>query len=326
MKLTNCIESFDGYMWKREINVRDFIQHNYTPYYGDESFLQGPTAKTKALWDKLSEMFKTEREKGVYDAETKLPQTLTTYGAGYIDKENEVIVGLQTDAPLKRGIFPKGGIRMVESALKAYGYSLDPATKEIYTKYRKTHNEGVFSAYTKDIRAARHAHIITGLPDAYGRGRIIGDYRRIALYGVNNLIEEKKRFLDRLDIQEMTEECIQSREETSEQIKALGDFVKMCANYGFDVTRPAQNAREAGLDGVVCSPLEAGMVKEACGKEFLTITPGIRFADAGKDDQVRITTPARAREIGSDFIVVGRPITAAEDPVAAYERCMKEFA
>lgn len=245
MKLTNCIESFDGYMWKREINVRDFIQHNYTPYYGDESFLQGPTAKTKALWDRLSEMFKTEREKGVYDAETKLPQTLTTYGAGYIDKENEVIVGLQTDAPLKRGIFPKGGIRMVESALKAYGYSLDPDTKEIYTKYRKTHNEGVFSAYTKDIRAARHAHIITGLPDAYGRGRIIGDYRRIALYGVNNLIEEKKRFLDRLDIQEMTEECIQSREETSEQIKALGDFVKMCANYGFDVTVPAKNAREA---------------------------------------------------------------------------------
>lgn len=190
-------------------------------------------------------MFKTEREKGVYDAETRMPQSLTTYGAGYIDKENEVIVGLQTDAPLKRGIFPKGGIRMVEAALEAYGYKLDPAIKDIYTRYRKTHNEGVFSAYTSDIRAARHAHIITGLPDAYGRGRIIGDYRRIALYGVNNLIEEKKRFLDRLDIQEMTEECIQQREEISEQIKALKDFVKMCANYGFDVTRPAQNAREA---------------------------------------------------------------------------------
>ncbi|MBQ3655988.1 MAG: formate C-acetyltransferase [Bacteroidales bacterium] len=245
MKLSNCIDSFEGYIWKREINVRDFIQHNYTPYYGDESFLTGPTEKTKKLWDKLSEMFKTEREKGVYDAETKLPQTLTTYGAGYIDKENEVIVGLQTDKPLKRGIFPKGGIRMVENALKAYGYSLDPETKTIYTKYRKTHNEGVFSAYTPDIRAARHAHIITGLPDAYGRGRIIGDYRRIALYGVNNLIEEKKRFLDRLDIQEMTEECIQSREETSEQIAALKEFVVMCQNYGFDVTKPAQNAREA---------------------------------------------------------------------------------
>lgn len=245
MKLSNFIDHFDGYMWKREINVRDFIQHNYTPYEGDESFLAGPTEKTKKLWNQLSEMFKVEREKGVYDAETKIPQTLTSYGAGYIDKDNEVIVGLQTDAPLKRGIFPRGGIRMVESALEAYGYKLDPATKEIYTKFRKTHNEGVFSAYTPDIRAARHSHIITGLPDAYGRGRIIGDYRRIALYGIDNLIEEKKRFLDRLDIQEMTEDVIRQREETSEQIKALKDFVKMCASYGFDVTRPAQDAREA---------------------------------------------------------------------------------
>ena len=245
MKLTNQIEGFDGYMWKREINVRDFIQHNYTPYEGDGSFLVGPTAKTKAIWDKLTELFKIEREKGVLDAETKQPQTLVTYGPGYIDKDNEVIVGLQTDAPLKRGIFPKGGIRMVESALKAYGYELDPATKEIYTRFRKTHNEGVFSAYNADIRAARHAHIITGLPDAYGRGRIIGDYRRVALYGVDNLIEERKRFLDRLDIQEMTEECIRKREETTEQINALKRFVKMCAGYGFDVTRPAKNAREA---------------------------------------------------------------------------------
>ena len=245
MKLSNHTEGFAGYMWKREINVRDFIQHNYTPYEGDGSFLTGPTEKTKKIWEKLSEMFVTEREKGVYDAETCKPQSLDTYGAGYIDKENEVIVGLQTDAPLKRGIFPKGGIRMVETALKAYGYELDPMTKEIYTKYRKTHNEGVFSAYNKDIRNARHAHIITGLPDAYGRGRIIGDYRRVALYGVDNLIEERKRFLDRLDIQEMTEECIRRREETTEQINALKAFVKMCANYGFDVTRPAQNAREA---------------------------------------------------------------------------------
>ena len=245
MKLSNHTEGFAGYMWKREINVRDFIQHNYTPYEGDGSFLTGPTEKTKKIWEKLSEMFVTEREKGVYDAETSKPQSLDTYGAGYIDKENEVIVGLQTDAPLKRGIFPKGGIRMVETALKAYGYELDPMTKEIYTKYRKTHNEGVFSAYNKDIRNARHAHIITGLPDAYGRGRIIGDYRRVALYGVDNLIEERKRFLDRLDIQEMTEECIRRREETTEQINALKAFVKMCANYGFDVTRPAQNAREA---------------------------------------------------------------------------------
>ena len=245
MKIGNLQNDFAGFIWKREINVRDFIQHNYTPYTGDESFLEGPSEKTLKVWNKLTEMFKVERAKGVYDTETKLPQSIDTYGAGYIDKENEVIVGLQTDAPLKRGIFPKGGIRMVESALKAYGYELDPATKDIYTRYRKTHNEGVFSAYTADIRAARHAHIITGLPDAYGRGRIIGDYRRIALYGTDNLIEEKKRYLDRLDIQEMTEEVIQQREEISEQIKALKDFVKMCANYGFDVTKPATNAREA---------------------------------------------------------------------------------
>ena len=245
MKLSQCEESFRGYIWKREINVRDFIQHNYTPYEGDGSFLVGPTENTLALWNQLSKMFETERAKGIYDTETKKPQTLTTYGPGYIDKEKEVVVGLQTDAPLKRAIFPKGGIRMVETALKAYGYALDPETKEIYTTYRKTHNEGVFSAYTKEIRDARHAHIITGLPDAYGRGRIIGDYRRIALYGTDNLIEERLRFMDRLDIQEMTEECIRKREETAEQIQALKSFVKMCAAYGFDVTRPAQNAREA---------------------------------------------------------------------------------
>ena len=245
MKLTNQLNHFDGFIWKREINVRDFIQHNYTPYEGDESFLAGPTERTLRLWDKLSEMFKVEREKGVYDAEQKLPQTLTTYGPGYISQDDEVIVGLQTDAPLKRGIFPKGGIRMVETALESYGYKLDPETKTIYTKYRKTHNEGVFSAYTKEIRAARHSHVITGLPDAYARGRIIGDYRRIALYGVDNLIEEKKRFMDRLDVQELTEEIIQQREEIAEQIAALKRFVTMCANYGFDVTKPAQNAREA---------------------------------------------------------------------------------
>ena len=245
MKLTHQLNQYEGFIWKREINVRDFIQHNYTPYEGDASFLAPATERTLRLWDKLSEMFKVEREKGVYDAETRLPQTLTTYGAGYICKEDEVIVGLQTDAPLKRGIFPKGGIRMVESALEAYGYKLDAETKEIYTKYRKTHNQGVFSAYTKDIRDARHSHIITGLPDAYGRGRIIGDYRRIALYGVDNLIEEKRRYMERLDISEMDDETIRCREEIIEQIQALKDFVKMCEAYGFDVTRPAQNAREA---------------------------------------------------------------------------------
>jgi formate C-acetyltransferase len=236
---------FKGDVWKKEINVRDFIQNNYTPYTGDDTFLVPSSEKTRKVWNKLTEMFKVERERGVYDTETKLPQSITTYGPGYIDKENEVIVGLQTDAPLKRGIFPKGGIRMVENSLEAYGYHLDPMTKEIFTKYRKTHNEGVFSAYTEEMLAARRSAIITGLPDAYGRGRIIGDYRRVALYGTTILIEEKKHFQKRLDIQEITEEIIRSREEVTEQIRALQDFEKMCAGYGFDVTRPARDAREA---------------------------------------------------------------------------------
>jgi len=221
-----CWKGFNGEVWKREINVRDFIQRNYKPYDGDESFLAPSTEKTKKVWNKLTEMFKVEREKGVYDAETKMPQGIATYGPGYIDQENEVIVGVQTDAPLKRGIFPKGGIRMVENSLEAYGYKLDPMTKEIFTKYRKTHNAGVFSVYTDEMMAARRSAIITGLPDAYGRGRIIGDYRRVPLYGTTALIEEKKRFMIRLDIQEITEEIIQDREEIAEQISALKDFEK----------------------------------------------------------------------------------------------------
>ena len=236
---------FKGELWKKEINVRDFIQNNYTPYTGDDSFLKPSSEKTRKVWNKLTEMFKVEREKGVYDTETKFPQSITTYGPGYIDKDNEVVVGLQTDAPLKRGIFPKGGIRMVENSLEAYGYHLDPMTKEIFTKYRKTHNEGVFSAYTDEMLACRRSAIITGLPDAYGRGRIIGDYRRVALYGTARLIEDKKKFQKRLDIQELNDEIIRNREEVTEQIRALQDFEKMCAAYGFDVTRPAKDAREA---------------------------------------------------------------------------------
>ena len=236
---------FKGEQWRKEINVRNFIQHNYTPYTGDDSFLKPSSEKTRKVWNKLTEMFKVEREKGVYDTETKLPQSITTYGPGYIDKDNEVVVGLQTDAPLKRGIFPKGGIRMVENSLEAYGYHLDPMTKEIFTKYRKTHNEGVFSAYTDEMVAARRSAIITGLPDAYGRGRIIGDYRRVALYGTARLIEDKKVFQQRLDIQELNDEIIRNREEVTEQIRALKDFDKMCAGYGFDVSRPAKDAREA---------------------------------------------------------------------------------
>ena len=207
--------------WQDSINVSNFIKHNYTEYLGDESFLEGPTDNTKKLWDILSGMLKIEREKGIYDAETKIPSKIDAYGAGYISKDLETIVGLQTDAPLKRAIFPNGGLRMVENSLEAFGYTLDPTTKEIYEKYRKSHNAGVFSAYTPAIKAARHTGIITGLPDAYGRGRIIGDYRRVALYGVDRLIAERKREFDAYDPEEMTEDIIRDREEMFEQLEAL---------------------------------------------------------------------------------------------------------
>ena len=236
---------FIGELWKNEINVRDFIQCNYTPYTGDDSFLEDATENTKKVWNKLTEMFKVEREKGIYDAETKIPQAIDAYGPGYIDKDAEVIVGLQTDAPLKRGIFPKGGLRMVKNSLEAFGYEIDPLTEEIFTKYRKTHNEGVFSAYTDEMKACRKSGIITGLPDAYGRGRIIGDYRRVPLYGVDRLIEDKQQQMKVLEVAEMDDETIRRREEIFEQIKALKSFVKMGQAYGFDLSRPAENAKEA---------------------------------------------------------------------------------
>lgn len=303
---------FKGDAWKHEIDVRDFIQNNYTPYEGDESFLASSSEKTKKVWDKLTEMFKEERERGVYDTETKLPQTITTYGPGYIDRDNEVIVGLQTDAPLKRGIFPRGGIRMVENSLKAYGYELDPLTKEIFTKYRKTHNEGVFSAYTEDIRKCRHAHIITGLPDAYGRGRIIGDYRRVALYGTAALIEDRKIFQKRLQNREMTEDVIRLREELTEQIKALKDFEVMCAGYGFDVTRPAQNAREA-VQFVYLAYLAA--VKDQDGAA-MSIGRTSTFLDIyiERDLKAGVLTEAEAQELIDQMIIKLRIVRFLRTP------------
>ena len=231
--------------WNKVNDVTDFIRLNYTEYTGDESFLEGPTEATTALWKNLSEKFKIEREKGIYDTETKIPSQIDAYGPGYIDKDLEKIVGLQTDAPLKRAIFPNGGLRMVKNSLEAFGYKLDPETEEIYTKYRKTHNDGVFSAYTDEIKKARHTGIITGLPDAYGRGRIIGDYRRVALYGVDKLIEERQAEFKKRDSSEMTEELIRIREEIFEQIKALKALKRMAAAYGFDISKPASNAQEA---------------------------------------------------------------------------------
>jgi len=236
---------FQTSKWMKEINVRDFIQENYTPYMGDESFLTGATERTQALWDRVKNLMKTEREKGILDADTEVVSRITSHQAGYIDRELEQIVGLQTDKPLKRAIMPFGGVRVVKSSLEAYGYKLDPKTEEIFTKYRKSHNDGVFDAYTKEMRLARHSGIITGLPDAYGRGRIIGDYRRIALYGVDRLIDDKKAQLSSLEVDVIESSVIQLREEINEQIKALFELKEMAASYGFDISHPASNAQEA---------------------------------------------------------------------------------
>lgn len=228
-----------------EIDVRKFIQENYTPYEGDGSFLQPATERTKKLWNKVSDLMKEERQKGVLDCDTKKISSITAHGAGYIDRELEQIVGLQTDKPLKRAIIAFGGIRLAKRALESYGYKLDPDTEEVFKKFRKTHNDGVFDAYTDEMMKARSNAIITGLPDAYGRGRIIGDYRRVALYGINRLIEDKQREWRSLDSTILDESTIQLREEIKEQIKALNELKEMAKSYGFDLGLPAKNGQEA---------------------------------------------------------------------------------
>ena len=243
-------EQWNGFKkgdWQSEINVRDFIQHNYTPYEGDSSFLTTPTSKTTKLWNEVLELYKKEHDSkgGVLDIDTKTISTVSSHDAGYIDKDLEDIVGLQTDSPLKRAIMPFGGIRIVEKSCEAYDRKVDPEVEEIFHKYRKTHNDGVFDVYTPDIRAARSSHLITGLPDGYGRGRIIGDYRRVALYGVDYLIEEKKKELEVLNVDDLTQDIIREREEISDQIKALNELKVMALKYGFDISNPASNAKEA---------------------------------------------------------------------------------
>ena len=242
------IQEWNGFkkgVWETEINVRDFIQKNYTPYDGDDSFLAGPTKATSELWEQVLDLSKKEREAGgVLDMDTKTISTITSHGAGYLDKNKEKIVGFQTDKPFKRSLQPYGGIRMAKKACEDNGYKVDPEVEEFFTTHRKTHNAGVFDAYTPEMRACRTAHIITGLPDAYGRGRIVGDYRRVALYGVNRLIEDKeveKAFCR----QTMTEDVIRNREEISEQIRALKELIKLGEIYGFDISRPAKTAKEA---------------------------------------------------------------------------------
>ncbi|HEU4925724.1 MAG TPA: formate C-acetyltransferase [Vicinamibacterales bacterium] len=237
-------DGFQSGLWQKEINVRDFIQQNYESYDGDGSFLKPATARTTQIWTKLTAMFVEERKKGVLDV-SQIPSSITAHAPGYIDRENEVIVGLQTEAPLKRAIMPNGGFRLVVNALKAFGYEPDPNVVETFTKYRKTHNDAVFDAYTADVRRCRSSHVLTGLPDAYGRGRIIGDYRRVALYGVDRLIQRKKEEKNDLDLLPSSDDVIRDREELAEQARALGELKKMAAAYGFDISKPARTAREA---------------------------------------------------------------------------------
>lgn len=303
---------FVGGKWQQEINVRDFIQKNYTPYDGDSSFLAGPTEATTKLWQECCDLFKKERENGgVLDMDTKVVSTITSHGAGYIDKDLETIVGVQTDAPLKRSMQPFGGIRMAEGACSSYGYTVDPEVSEIFTKYRKTHNQGVFDAYTPEMRKARHAAILTGLPDAYGRGRIIGDYRRIALYGIDRLIQDKKEQHASID-GEMTAEKIQLKEELAEQVRALQEMAELGKIYGFDISKPARNAKEA-IQWLYFGYLAA--VKEQNGAA-MSIGRTSTFLDIyiERDLKDGIITESEAQEMIDHFIMKLRLVKFARTP------------
>ena len=303
---------FVGGKWQSEINVRDFIQKNYTPYDGDSSFLAGPTEATTKLWQECCDLFKKERENGgVLDMDTKIVSTITSHKAGYIDKSLETIVGLQTDKPLKRSLQPFGGIRMAETSCKSYGYEVDPEITEIFTKYRKTHNQGVFDCYTPEMRKARHAAILTGLPDAYGRGRIIGDYRRIALYGIDRLIEDKKEQHASLD-GEMRPEKIQLKEEIAEQIRALQEMAELGDEYGFDIRKPAKNAKEA-IQWLYFGYLSA--VKEQNGAA-MSVGRTSTFLDIFIERDLRngVITEAEAQEMIDHFIMKLRLVKFARTP------------
>ncbi|HEV8168073.1 MAG TPA: formate C-acetyltransferase [Pyrinomonadaceae bacterium] len=304
-------EGFNTGLWQSEINVRDFIQQNYDPYGGDESFLAPVTERTQKIWDQLNQLFVEERKKGVLDI-SQIPSSITAHDPGYIDRENEVIVGLQTDAPLKRAIMPNGGFRMVLNALKTYGYEPDPHIVETFTKYRKTHNEGVFDAYTADVRRCRSSHILTGLPDAYGRGRIIGDYRRVALYGVARLIEEKEDEKRALDTAMSTDEIIRDREELSEQVRALKELQQMATNYGFDISTPARTAREA-VQWLYFGYLAA--VKEQNGAA-MSLGRTSTFLDIyfQRDLNAGAITEQQAQEIVDDFVIKLRIVRFLRTP------------
>ena len=298
-------------LWQKQINVRDFIQQNYEPYEGDADFLASATERTKKLWQRLNELFLEERKKGVLDV-SPIPSSITSHAPGYIDRANELIVGLQTEAPLKRSIMPNGGLRMVLNALKTYGYDPDPYVVDTFTKYRKTHNEGVFDAYTADIRKCRSSHILTGLPDAYGRGRIIGDYRRVALYGVSRLVERKEKEKSALDSAMSTDEVIRDREELSEQIRALKELQLMAANYGFDIAVPARTAREA-VQWLYFGYLAA--VKEQNGAA-MSLGRTSTFLDIyfQRDLATGAITEEQAQEIIDDFVIKLRIVRFLRTP------------
>ncbi len=310
----NAWEGFADGEWQTSINVRDFIQKNYTPYEGDASFLAGPTARTTALWAKMAELLKKEQQSkgGVLDVSANIPTSITAHDAGYIDQSLEVIVGLQTDAPLKRAIVPNGGLRMVEQGLECYGFESDPLVSEIWTKHRKHHNAGVFDVYSDEILKCRKSGILTGLPDAYGRGRIIGDYRRVALYGVDALRADKKREFKELDNAEFVESTIRLREDLSEQMRALNELKEMAAKYGFDISRPAANAREA-VQWTYFAYLAA--VKEQNGAA-MSIGRIATFLDVyiQRDMDAGLLTEAEAQEMIDDLVIKLRIVRFLRTP------------
>ncbi|MEU1202909.1 formate C-acetyltransferase [Streptomyces sp. NPDC005813] len=303
---------FAGTGWRKHIDVRAFIQANYTPYEGEASFLTGPTDRTRLVWGKVSALFPEERSRGVLDVDAAIPSTITSHAPGYIDRDRELIVGLQTDAPLKRAIMPNGGLRMVETGLKAYGYEPDPFVTRVFGTYRKTHNDGVFDAYTPAMRAARKAGIITGLPDAYGRGRIIGDYRRVALYGTDRLIEAKQAERALLDARPSSADVIRDREEIAEQTRALGELAQMAATYGCDVSRPAVSAHEAVqwlYLGYLAAVKEQNGAAMSLGRTstFLDIYLQRDLADGLIDER-------RAQELIDDFVIKLRIVRFLRTP------------
>jgi formate C-acetyltransferase len=307
---------FRGGLWRDAIDVRDFIQRNYTPYEGDDSFLAGPTDRTLAVWKAITDKFPEERAKGVLDIAHDIPSTITAHAPGWIDRDKDLIVGLQTDAPLKRAIMPNGGWRMVAGALDTYGYPVSAELEKVFTDYRKTHNAGVFDAYTPEIRAARKAGVVTGLPDAYGRGRIIGDYRRVALYGVDRLITAKQEEKAELDVlgagHRPLEETIRLREELAEQIRALGELKTMAASYGHDIAGPARSGREA-IQWLYFAYLAA--VKEQNGAA-MSLGRTSTFIDVylQRDIEAGILTEEQAQELVDDFVIKLRIVRFLRTP------------